>query len=32
VFHVFPDSMAQQIGGAYQSFATNVVEAVMSEG
>ncbi|NEP55429.1 MAG: SDR family NAD(P)-dependent oxidoreductase, partial [Moorea sp. SIO3C2] len=31
-FHVFPDSMAQQIGGAYQGFATNVVEAVMSEG
>ena len=31
-FHVFPDSMAKQIGGAYQSFATNVVEADMSEG
>ena len=31
-FHVFPDSMAKQIGGAYQGFATNVVEAVMSEG
>ncbi|MEB3214230.1 MAG: SDR family oxidoreductase, partial [Leptolyngbyaceae bacterium] len=31
-FHVFPDSMAKQIGGAYQSFATNVVEVAMSEG
>ncbi|MGB0562330.1 MAG: SDR family oxidoreductase [Spirulinaceae cyanobacterium] len=31
-FHVFPDSMAKQIGGAYQSFATNVVEAKMTEG
>lgn len=31
-FHVFPDSMAQQIGGAYQSFAQNVVEANISEG
>ena len=31
-FHVFPDSMAKQIGGAYQSFAQNVVEANMSEG
>ena len=31
-FHVFPDSMAKQIGGAYQSFATNVVEANMAEG
>lgn len=31
-FHVFPDSMAKQIGGAYQSFATNVVEASMAEG
>ena len=31
-FHVFPDSMAKQIGGAYQSFAQNVVEAEMSEG
>ncbi|MEO0448119.1 MAG: SDR family oxidoreductase [Verrucomicrobiota bacterium] len=31
-FHVFPDSMARQIGGAYQSFAENVVEADMSEG
>lgn len=32
VFHVFPDSMAKQIGGAYQSFATNVVEVNMAEG
>ncbi|NEQ68758.1 MAG: SDR family oxidoreductase [Symploca sp. SIO2D2] len=31
-FHVFPDSMAKQIGGAYQSFAENVVEATMTEG
>ena len=31
-FHVFPGSMAKQIGGAYQSFATNVVEVNMSEG
>jgi NAD(P)-dependent dehydrogenase (short-subunit alcohol dehydrogenase family) len=28
-FHVFPDSMARQIGGAYESFARNVVEADM---
>ncbi|MEO1396605.1 MAG: SDR family oxidoreductase [Cyanobacteria bacterium J06634_5] len=32
LFHVFPDSMAKQIGGAYASFATNVVEANISEG
>ncbi len=31
-FHVFPDSMAKQIGSAYQSFAENVVEANISEG
>ena len=31
-FHVFPDSMAKQIGSAYDSFATNVVEASISEG
>ncbi|MEM9003113.1 MAG: SDR family oxidoreductase [Cyanobacteria bacterium P01_F01_bin.86] len=31
-FHVFPDSMAKQIGGAYSSFAKNVVEVQMSEG
>ncbi|KAI9134817.1 SDR family oxidoreductase [Acaryochloris sp. CCMEE 5410] len=30
-FHVFPDTMAQQIGGAYQSFAKNVVEVTMTE-
>lgn len=30
-FHVWPDSMARQLGGAYQSFAENVVEADMSE-
>jgi len=26
-FHVFPDSMAQQVGSAYRSFAENVIEA-----
>jgi NAD(P)-dependent dehydrogenase (short-subunit alcohol dehydrogenase family) len=26
-FHVFPDDIAKQIGGAYDSFAKNVVEA-----
>jgi NAD(P)-dependent dehydrogenase (short-subunit alcohol dehydrogenase family) len=31
-FHVWPDTMAKQIGAAYQSFAENVVEADMSEG
>ncbi|NET53563.1 MAG: SDR family oxidoreductase [Merismopedia sp. SIO2A8] len=31
-FHVFPDSMAKQIGAAYNSFAKNVVEVQMSEG
>ena len=31
-FHAFPDSMARQIGSAYQSFAENVVEADISEG
>lgn len=30
-FHAWPDPMAQQIGEAYQSFATNVVEADMQE-
>ncbi|WP_242051722.1 hypothetical protein [Nostoc sp. FACHB-280] len=25
-FHVFPDSVAKQMGDAYQSFAENVVE------
>lgn len=30
-FHLFPDSMARQIGGAYASFAQNVVEAEMAE-
>jgi len=30
-FHVFPDSMAKQIGAAYQSFAENVIEADMAE-
>lgn len=31
-FHVFPDTMAKQIGGAYASFASNVIEATISEG
>ncbi|MCM2371025.1 SDR family oxidoreductase [Aporhodopirellula aestuarii] len=30
-FHVWPDSMAKQFGGAYQSFAENVVNAEMNE-
>ncbi|MCP3871188.1 MAG: SDR family oxidoreductase [Gammaproteobacteria bacterium] len=31
-FHVFPDSMAKHFGDAYESFATNIVEANLSEG
>ncbi len=31
-FHLFPDSMAKQIGGAYQGFAENIVEANLFEG
>lgn len=31
-FHVFPDTMAQQVWQAYQGFAENVVEADMTEG
>jgi len=31
-FHLFPDSMAKEIGGAYESFSKNVVEAEMSKG
>ena len=31
-FHAFAGSMAQQVGDAYASFATNVVEAELSEG
>ena len=30
-FHAFPDSMAKQVGAAYESFAANVVEAEMAE-
>ena len=30
-FHAFPDTMAKQIGAAYEGFATNVVEAEMAE-
>jgi NAD(P)-dependent dehydrogenase (short-subunit alcohol dehydrogenase family) len=29
-FHVFPDSMARQMGDAYQSFAKNVIEVSLS--
>ncbi len=31
-FHVFPDTMAQQVGQVYQSFAKNIVEADLMEG
>ena len=31
-FHVFPDTMAKQVAGVYQSFATNIVEANLMEG
>lgn len=31
-FHAFPDSMAKQIGGAYESYAKSIVEVSMSEG
>lgn len=31
-FHAYPDTMAKQIGEAYRSFATNVVEANLMEG
>lgn len=31
-FHAFPDSFAKQIGGAYESFAENIVEADLMEG
>lgn len=30
-FHVFPDSMARQIGNAYRSYAASIVEANLSE-
>ena len=30
-FHAFPDTMAKQVGEAYQSFARNVVESEMAE-
>ncbi len=30
-FHAFPDSMAKQVGAAYDSFAKSVVEASMAE-
>ena len=31
-FHLFPDSMAKEIGSVYQSFADNIVEANLMEG
>jgi NAD(P)-dependent dehydrogenase (short-subunit alcohol dehydrogenase family) len=31
-FHLFPDTMAKQIGGAYGDFAANIVEANLMEG
>jgi len=31
-FHVFPDTMAKQIGGAYRDFAANIVEANLMGG
>jgi NAD(P)-dependent dehydrogenase (short-subunit alcohol dehydrogenase family) len=31
-FHVFPDTMAMQIEGAYQNFAENIIEANIMEG
>ena len=31
-FHVFPDTMAKQIGSVYADFATNIVEANLMEG
>lgn len=30
-YHAYPDTMAKQVGGAYESFATNVIEAEMAE-
>ncbi|MEO0530892.1 MAG: SDR family oxidoreductase [Planctomycetota bacterium] len=30
-FHLFPDTMAQQVGGAYAGFAENIVEADLME-
>ncbi|MEM1060208.1 MAG: SDR family oxidoreductase [Verrucomicrobiota bacterium] len=30
-FHVFPDTMAKQVGGAYESFAQQIVEADLME-
>ena len=31
-FHLWPDTMARQIGGAYESFATNIVNVDITEG
>ncbi|MGB5589465.1 MAG: SDR family oxidoreductase [Gammaproteobacteria bacterium] len=31
-FHVFPDTMAKQIGAAYKDFASNIVDANLMEG
>jgi NAD(P)-dependent dehydrogenase (short-subunit alcohol dehydrogenase family) len=31
-FHLFPDTMAKQVGSVYQDFASNIVEANLMEG
>jgi hypothetical protein len=31
-FHLFPDTMAKQVGAAYKSFAENVIEAEVAKG
>jgi len=31
-FHVFPDTMAKQVGGQYENFAKNIVEVNLMEG
>jgi len=31
-FHTFPDSLAKQVGAAYESFATNIIDADLTEG
>lgn len=32
MFHVFPDTMAKHMGGQYENFARNIIEANMMEG
>jgi len=31
-FHVFPDTMAKQVGSQYENFAKNIVEVNLMEG